>query len=69
MNDARLKDPGGFDYFDELLERIREIRVSEKRFYQKVKDIYASNVNYQFNTEETLTFFKTVQNKLLWEKK
>lgn len=66
MDDARLKDPAGFDYFDELLERIREIRASEKRFYQKVKDIYVLSVDYQSNAEETHTFFKTVQNKLLW---
>lgn len=66
MDDTRLKDPAGWDYFDELLERIREIRASEKRFYQKTKDIYALSVDYQSNTEETLTFFKTVQNKLLW---
>ncbi len=66
MDDARLKDPNGWDYFDELLERIREIRASEKRFYQKIKDIYALSVDYQSNIEETQIFFKTVQNKLLW---
>jgi len=66
MDDARLKDPNGWDYFDELLERIREIRASEKRFYQKIKDIYALSLDYQSNVEETQIFFKTVQNKLLW---
>jgi len=66
MDDARLKDPGGLDYFDELLERIREIRASEKRFYQKIKDIYALSVDYQLNTEANQVFFKTVQNKMLW---
>ncbi len=66
MDDARLKDPNGYDYFDELLERIREVRASEKRFYQKIKDIYVLSVDYQSNLEETQTFFKTIQNKLLW---
>lgn len=66
IDDIRLKDPNGYDYFDELLERIREIRASEKRFYQKIKDIYALSADYQSNLEETQTFFKTVQNKLLW---
>jgi len=46
MDDERLKEPGGWDYFDELLERIREIRESEKRFYQKIKDIYALSADY-----------------------
>lgn len=66
MDDARLKDPNGYDYFDELLERIREIRASEKRFYQKIKDIYALSVDYQSNAKETQLFFQTVQNKMLW---
>lgn len=66
MDDARLKDPNGWDYFDELIERIREIRASEKRFYQKIKDIYALSVDYQSSIEETQIFFKTVQNKLLY---
>lgn len=66
MDDARLKDPNGWDYFDELLERIREIRASEKRFYQKVKDIYKLSADYQSNAKETQVFFQTVQNKMLW---
>lgn len=66
MDDARLRDPIGWDYFDELLERIREIRASEKRFYQKIKDIYTLSIDYQSNAKETQTFFQTVQNKMLW---
>lgn len=66
MNDERLKNPKKFgaDYFDELLERIRDIRASEKRFYQKVKDIYALSIDYDPNIELTKEFFATVQNKL-----
>jgi hypothetical protein len=66
MNDARLKEPGGTDYFDEWLERIREIRASEKRFYQKVRDIYAMAVDYDPKAEQAQLFFKKVQNKMLW---
>lgn len=66
MNDERLKDPGGWDYFDELLERIRDIRASEKRFYQKVKDIYALSVDYDPKSDAARLFFKKVQNKMLW---
>lgn len=66
MDDARLKEPGGLDYFDEWLERIREIRASEKRFYQKVRDIYATAVDYDARSEEAQLFFKKVQNKMLW---
>ncbi len=66
MDDARLKEPGGWDYFDELLERIRDIRASEKRFYQKVRDIYATAVDYDPKSEEAQLFFKKVQNKMLW---
>jgi len=66
MNDDRLKDPGGWDYFDELLERIREIRASEKRFYQKVKDIYALSADYDPKSNHAQLFFKKVQNKMLW---
>nr|WP_144921682.1 virulence RhuM family protein [Paenibacillus bovis] len=66
MDDDRLKDRRNFgeDYFDELLERIRDIRASEKRFYQKITDIYATSVDYDSNAEVTQIFFKTVQNKL-----
>jgi hypothetical protein len=66
MDDARMKEPGGWDYFDELLERIRDIRSSEKRFYQKVKDIYATAVDYNPKSEQAQQFFKKVQNKMLW---
>jgi len=66
MNDDRLKNPKpfGIDYFDELLDRIREIRASEVRFYQKIKDIYATSVDYDKDDERTIRFFKTIQNKL-----
>ncbi|MEV5407466.1 virulence RhuM family protein [Thermopolyspora sp. NPDC052614] len=67
LNDERLKDPGGFDYFDELLERIREIRASEKRFYQKIRDLFAAtSVDYEGTSETARTFFATVQNKLIY---
>ena len=66
MDDDRLKAGVniGSDYFDEMLERIRDIRSSEKRFYQKIRDIYKLAIDYDPRAEETLTFFKTVQNKL-----
>ena len=66
MDDRRLEDPERFgkDYFDELYLRIRAIRASEKRFYQKVLDIYSTSVDYNANDEQTISFFKTVQNKL-----
>ncbi len=66
MNDELLKNGSrlGKDYFDELLERIREIRSSERRFYQKITDIYATAVDYDAESEISKTFFKTVQNKL-----
>lgn len=66
MDDARLKEGVniGSDYFDEVLERIRDIRSSEKRFYQKIRDIYKLAVDYDPNAEETLEFFSIVQNKL-----
>ncbi len=69
MDDARLKQGKtlfGKDYFDELLERIREIRTSERRFYQKITDIYALSVDYSKEAETTKVFFMTVQNKLHW---
>jgi hypothetical protein len=69
MDDERLKNPPGKgheDYFDELLERIRDIRSSERRFYQKVLDIYATSVDYMPSTEMTQQFFATVQNKMHW---
>ena len=66
MDDERLKSVSniGSDYFDEMLERIRDIRSSEKRFYQKICDIYKLAVDYDPKAEETLEFFKIVQNKL-----
>src|SRR5690625_2571495 len=66
MDDDRLKEMRNFgqDYFDELLERIRDIRASEKRFYLKITDIYATAVDYDKNAEITRDFFATVQNKL-----
>ncbi|MBB4268118.1 virulence RhuM family protein [Roseospira visakhapatnamensis] len=67
MNDERLKDPGGFDYFDELLERIRDIRASEKRFYQKVRDLFAqTSADYDGTSETARLFFQTIQNKMLF---
>src|SRR5690554_2231412 len=66
MDDERLKNPGGWDYFDELLERIRDIRASEKRFYQKVRDLFALSSDYQARERETIQFFAEVQNKLLY---
>jgi hypothetical protein len=69
LDDERLKQGKRFgrDYFDELLERIREIRASERRFYQKITDIYQQcSIDYDKNAEITQTFFKTVQNKLHW---
>jgi len=69
LNDERLKQGTRFgkDYFDELLERVREIRASERRFYLKITDIYEQcSIDYQKDAEITQTFFKTVQNKLHW---
>ena len=66
MDDERLKNPGGWDYFDELLARIREIRASEKRFYQKVRDLFALSSDYRITKKETQLFFAEVQNKLLF---
>ena len=66
MDDERLKNPGGWDYFDELLARIRDIRASEKRFYQKVRDLFALSSDYRGQEKETSIFFAEVQNKLLY---
>ncbi len=66
MDDERLKSPGGWDYFDELLARIREIRASEKRFYQKVRDLFALSSDYRTDDSEAQLFFAEVQNKLLY---
>lgn len=66
MDDARLKEPAGWDHFDELLERIRDIRVSEKRFYQKIRDLFALSVDYRDDDTATGQFFAMVQNKMLY---
>ena len=66
MNDDILKNNGGGIYFDELLERIRDIRSSEKVFWRKVLDIYSTSVDYDPRTEVSTLFFKTVQNKMHW---
>jgi len=66
LNDDRFKTGNSMNYFNELQERIREIRISERFFYQKVKDIYATSIDYDPNDESTLLFFNVIQNKLLW---
>lgn len=66
MNDELLKKAGGGDYFDELLARVRDIRSSEKVFWRKVLDIYATSADYSPTAAETTLFFKTVQNKMLF---
>ena len=66
MNDDLLKKAGGGNYFDELLERIRDIRSSEKVFWRKVLEIYATSVDYSSSADESALFFKTVQNKMLY---
>ena len=66
MDDERLKNPGAWDYFDELLARIREIRASEKRFYQKVRDLFALSADYRSDDGDAQLFFAEVQNKLLY---
>lgn len=66
LNDERMKSGKNMLYFDELQERIREIRLSERVFYQKIKDIYTTSVDYDPKCDKTQSFFKIVQNKLLW---
>lgn len=66
LNDERFTTGSSMNYFKELLERIREIRLSERVFYQQVKDIYATSIDYDPSDEMTLEFYKEVQNKLLW---
>ena len=66
LNDDRFKSGNSMNYFNELQERIREIRISEKFFYQKIKDIYTTSIDYDPKDEKTIDFFKIVQNKLLW---
>jgi len=66
LNDDRFKTGTSMNYFNELQERIREIRLSERFFYQKIKDIYTTSIDYDPKDEKTIEFFKVVQNKLLW---
>lgn len=67
LDDERLKNPDlPFDYFEELLRRIQDIRTSERRFYQKITDIYATSIDYDPTADVSIAFFKTVQNKLHW---
>ncbi len=66
LNDDRFKSGNSMNYFNELQERIREIRLSERFFYQKIKDIYTTSIDYEAKDEKTIEFFKVVQNKLLW---
>jgi len=66
LNDERFKTGNSINYFNELQERIREIRISERFFYQKIKDIYTTSIDYNSKNEMTIKFFKIAQNKLLW---
>jgi len=67
LDDERLKNPDQpFDYFDELMRRIQDIRTSERRFYQKITDIYATSIDYDPTLKISIEFFKTVQNKMHW---
>lgn len=67
MDDERLKNPDlPYDYFEELLKRIQDIRTSERRFYQKITDIYATSTDYDPTDENSILFFQTVQNKMHW---
>ncbi|MEO7975546.1 virulence RhuM family protein [Flavobacterium sp.] len=66
LNDDRFKTGNSMNYFNELQNRIREIRLSEKFFYQKIKDIYTTSIDYDPKEEKTIQFFKKIQNKLLW---
>lgn len=66
LNDDLLKEAGGGNYFDELLDRIRDIRSSEKVFWRKVLDIYATSVDYDPSAQTSQLFFKTIQNKMHW---
>jgi len=66
LNSDRFKSGNSMNYFMELQERIREIRLSERFFYQKIKDIYATSIDYNPKDEKTIAFFKIIQNKLLW---
>ncbi len=66
LNDDRFKTGNSMNYFNELQERLREIRLSERFFYQKIKDIYTTSIDYDSKDEKTIVFYTVVQNKLLW---
>ncbi len=66
MNDELLKEAGGGNYFEELLQRIRDIRSSEKIFWRKVLDVYATSIDYDPKAEASILFFQTIQNKMHW---
>ncbi|KAB7885314.1 RhuM family protein [Poseidonibacter ostreae] len=66
LDDERFKNGNNMSYFDELQKRLRDIRISERFFYQKIKDIYMTSIDYDPKDEKTIEFFKIVQNKLLW---
>ena len=66
LNDERFKSGNSMNYFRELLDRIREIRIQEKVFYQQIKDIYSTSIDYDSGSKETILFFQAVQNKFLW---
>lgn len=66
LNENKLKTGKTTDYFDKLQEKLREIRLSERVFYQKIKDIYTTAIDYDSSDEKTIRFFQTIQNKLLW---
>ena len=66
LNDERFKSGNSMNHFNELQDRIREIRLSEQFFYQKIKDLYTTSIDYNSKDEKTIEFFKIVQNKLLW---
>jgi len=66
LNDERFRSGNSMNYFNELQDRLRQIRLSERFFYQKIKDIYTTSIDYNPKDEMTIEFFKIVQNKLLW---
>ena len=66
MNETKLKTGKTTEYFDKLQDRLREIKLSERVFYQKIKDIYTTAIDYDVSDKKTIKFFQTVQNKLLW---
>ena len=66
LNDERMKSGKSMNYFDELQARLRDIRISERVFYQKIKDIYTTSIDYDAKAEQTVVFYKMIQNKLLW---